>query len=292
MTLSFNSFKEYNSMEHLYRDYVSNHQLWSKSNNQKTIIENDLKVVQNNINKYKEIKSSWSNSITTCTTWLFSLVAIPKDNAFDADQNNENKTDLEDTEFYTPENLDIWQNKAILYQQNLNDLNQTITEVSRKLLKSQSLTLNYNIALGLIIEACGGANSYNELAELPLANRKGHDRCIAIKAEEMSSPIMKFIDGRGKKGIAICARNKETKNIVVQTFFQSQPESSNWTASTPSIITLEGYFIENGCLNVAFFDQFKLLLANTLTSWELYSKKMQEVCYVNCQATTDDGQKG
>lgn len=153
------------------------------------------------------------------------------------------------------------------------DVINKIRDVNLKLTNLTEAVKNPQNAFTLMVEILS-LDRWKELKVLNLGNRVGLHSCIDfIKPEEMIDSIMLLSEKMQRQGLAICALHTETGRICVQTFYQLEVGSSEWTSSGDNIIFVSGYLISNGLVNISAINDLKKLVNNELPGWVLYSFK-------------------
>lgn len=230
-----------NSAEQLYRtysDYFNQHQTLITD---KSVIDSNLKDANYQLKNHEN--SNFACDLLDVIVTLFTSTSTKSNNS-DA------------------------QGRVVFMKQNLEEIDDKMKEVVSQMRALKPKVLDSIQAEKLIMEVCGGAEKYKALKEVTADNQIGYQGWILIKAEDMVQPIMRFKDRYNRKGIAVCVKSKTSGKQQVQTFYQREANTANWT-SYGTVINVGGYLIENGVLNVPAFEAFKKLVNNQIESWEL-----------------------
>jgi hypothetical protein len=228
-----------NSSEQIYRSYSANFDQIQVLSQKRTAIDTSLKDADSELKKLEESRA--------CD--LFALIK----SLFTEDATS--KIHYSNLQF-----------SAELQRKELKDIDLQINRVFTCMLPLKDNVLDPEQAKKLIIEACGGQQ--NSLKEIAIDNVADCSGWISIREEGMVEPIMRFKDAFGRIGIAVCAKSRDSGRLSIQTFYQLEANTVNWT-SYGMIIPVGGYLISNGVLNVTAFEKFKMLVTDKLDNWKL-----------------------
>lgn len=236
------------NVEPIYSSYAQNYQLLEDYKKDRTAIEDKLKLA-----KAQEEETPSSSSLCELLSEVLALMKL----AGGTNKETVNQSEL--------------QGKISWLNQQLDDLNNKISDVYTQLNAVRDKVMNPDEAENLIIEALGGKDAYKSMPRLELGNRMGYQGNIdMISYKDMRAPIMPFRDKLLRKGFAACGIPEGSDQPIVQTFYQHEFMSANWTSSGGQIIPLNQFLIYNGIVSTAALNQLKLFRDGKLPGWKPY----------------------